>query len=57
MACVDSAYLDPLRHDYHEDAAFKGKCGICGCPPDWHVKEDASGRESGNIVTISPQPR
>lgn len=49
MACVDSAYLDPLRHDYHEDAAFKGKCGICGCPPDWHVKEPVEMRPNSRM--------
>lgn len=39
MACVDSAYLDPLNHDYHEDEVFQGACGICGYPFDWHVRE------------------
>jgi hypothetical protein len=47
VACVDSAYLDPLRHDYRADLAFLGACVICGAPEDWH-------REGDNVKQMPP---
>jgi hypothetical protein len=54
MACVDSAYLNPLKHEYHEDAVFQGACGICGMGFEWHVKE-AEVIEAPKLPTSEPE--